>query len=100
MVVFVGDGYVKLSETTNEDVKFQTQTARESLQELQLFLEHLEISPSARTVFRSDHASNYFVLKGRLGRDKDRLVEEVRAVLDAPEDEDRYNLRPEWARGL
>ncbi|KAL3903699.1 MAG: hypothetical protein SGILL_010348 [Bacillariaceae sp.] len=97
----VDEGYEKLSTVKDgKGIQFQTQTARESLEELQVFLEHLDISPSARTIFRSDHASNYFVLKGRLGRDKDRLVREVRSVLEAPEEEDRYNLRPEWARGL
>ena len=96
----VDEGCENLSKSSEDNATFQAQSARESLQELALFLQHLDISQSARTVFRSDHASNYFVLKGRLGRDKDRLVNEVRAVLDAPEEEDRYNLRPEWARGL
>lgn len=94
------EGYHKLSTNFNTPINFQPQTARQNLQELQLFLEHLDISPSDRTVFRSDHASNYFVLKGRLGRDKDRLVNEVKSVLDATEEEARYNLRPERARGL
>lgn len=102
----IEEGYQKLVVPSNEDVEpattvlFKTQTARESLQELKVFLEHLDISPSARTVFRSDHASNYLVLKGRLGRDQQRLVAELSAVLDAPEEEDRYNLCPEWVRGL
>jgi radical SAM superfamily enzyme YgiQ (UPF0313 family) len=86
--------------TTTTTTNFQVQTARESLQELQMFLEHLTILSSSKTVFRSDHASNYLVLKGRLGRDKDRLLAELNTVLDAPEEDDRYNLRPEWARGL
>ena len=47
---------------------------------------------SAKTIFRSDHASNYFVLKGRLGRDKERLLDELRTVLAAPESDDEYNL--------
>ena len=49
------------------------------------------------TVFRSDHASNYLVLKGVLGRDKARLLAQVQAALERPE---RAGLRPEWARGL
>ena len=78
---------------------FEPLTARESLKELELFLQHTDITTN-KTVFRSDHASNYFVLKGRLGRDKAALLEQLQAVLDAPEEEDVYNLRPEWARGL
>lgn len=48
-------------------------------------------------VFRSDHASNWLVLKGTLGRDKARLLEEVRAAIAHPEG---APLRPAWARGL
>jgi len=78
---------------------FEPLTARESLRELQLLLQHTDIKTN-KTVFRSDHASNYLVLKGRLGRDKDKLLQQVTSVLEAPEEEDVYNLRPEWARGL
>ena len=42
-----------------------------------------------------DHASNWLVLKGTLGADKERLLAQVRQAIagDAP-------LRPAWARGL
>lgn len=50
-----------------------------------------------RTVFRSDHASNWLVLKGTLGADKARLLGEVRQAITAPES---AGLRPAWARGL
>jgi radical SAM superfamily enzyme YgiQ (UPF0313 family) len=49
------------------------------------------------TIFRSDHASNYLVLKGTLNKDKPRLLETVRMALDRP---DAVPLRPEWMRGL
>ena len=49
------------------------------------------------TLFRSDHASNYLVLKGTLNRDKRRLIQTVRNALDNP---GAANLRPEWLRGL
>lgn len=48
-----------------------------------------------RTVFRSDHASNYLVLKGTLGKDKAALLSQIdkaRAGL--------VPLRTEWQRGL
>jgi hypothetical protein len=79
--------------------QFQPLTPREGLQELKVFLEHLEITTD-KTIFRSDHASNYLILKGRLGRDKAKLLDELNAVLEAPEKDDVYNLRPEWLRGL
>jgi radical SAM superfamily enzyme YgiQ (UPF0313 family) len=50
-----------------------------------------------RTVFRSDHASNWLVLKGALGAEKDRLLREVRQAIDNPQS---APLRPDWARGL
>lgn len=49
------------------------------------------------TVFRSDHASNYLVLKGTLDRDKTRLLDTVRDALERP---GAAKLRPEWMRGL
>jgi hypothetical protein len=48
-------------------------------------------------VFRSDHASNWLVLKGTLGADKERLLAQVRQAIVAPEN---AHLRPAWARGL
>jgi hypothetical protein len=50
-----------------------------------------------RTVFRSDHASNWLVLKGTLGAEKDRLLKEVRHAIENPLG---AKLRPNWARGL
>jgi len=63
-------------------------------QEMETLLQGLELR---RTVFRSDHASNWLVLKGTLGAEKDRLLAQVRAALAAPE---HAPLRPAWARGL
>jgi len=62
--------------------------------EMLWLLETLELES---TVFRSDHASNYLVLKGVLGRDRARLIETVRRALERP---GTVPLRPEWARGL
>ena len=50
-----------------------------------------------RTLFRSDHASNWLVLKGTLGADKERLLAQVRAAIDAP---DAVSLRAAWMRGM
>jgi hypothetical protein len=62
--------------------------------EMQSLLEHLELD---NTIFRSDHASNYLVLKGTLNRDRQRLLATVRTALERP---GAVPLRPEWARGL
>jgi radical SAM superfamily enzyme YgiQ (UPF0313 family) len=64
------------------------------IEEMERFLSALELE---RTVFRSDHASNWLVLKGTLGADKARLLGHLRAALAAP---DNAPLRPAWARGL
>lgn len=63
-------------------------------EEIRLFLEHLDLE---RTVFRSDHASNYLVLKGTLGRDKQKMLDQVNLAISNP---GAAPLRPEWMRGL
>jgi radical SAM superfamily enzyme YgiQ (UPF0313 family) len=62
--------------------------------EMQQLLSGLELK---RTVFRSDHASNWLILKGTLGTDKERLLAQVAQAINAP---DNAKLRPAWARGL
>lgn len=63
-------------------------------QEMYWLLDELELD---NTIFRSDHASNYLVLKGILGKDKARLLAIVRAALNKP---GSVLLRQEWMRGL
>ena len=62
--------------------------------EMERFLVGLDLE---RTTFRSDHASNWLILKGTLGADKDKLLTQVRSAIAAPE---AAKLRPAWARGL
>ncbi len=62
--------------------------------EMERFLTGLDLQ---RTLFRSDHASNWLVLKGTLGADKDRLLAQVRAAIERP---DAAPLRAAWMRGL
>ena len=69
-------------------------TLHELFVEMERFLDRLELE---RTVFRSDHASNWLVLKGTLGADKARLLAQVRQAIENPE---QAHLRPAWARGL
>lgn len=69
-------------------------TLHELFVEMERFLDRLELE---RTVFRSDHASNWLVLKGTLGAEKQRLLQQVRQAVADPE---AAPLRPAWARGL
>jgi radical SAM superfamily enzyme YgiQ (UPF0313 family) len=72
----------------------------EPLDQHELFVEmerFLAVLDLKRTVFRSDHASNWLVLKGTLGTDRERLLQQVRQAIAAPE---AAHLRPAWARGL
>lgn len=62
--------------------------------EMEQFLQALELK---RTVFRSDHASNWLVLKGVLGAEKERLLRQVRTAIGHPES---ARLRADWQRGL
>jgi radical SAM superfamily enzyme YgiQ (UPF0313 family) len=78
----------------NFEGRFQPLGQTRLFEEMELLLENLELE---RTVFRSDHASNYLVLKGILGRDKEALLKQVRLALRQP---GRIPLRQEWQRGL
>lgn len=64
------------------------------IQEMGLFISKLNLES---TIFRSDHASNYLVLKGILNRDKNELMERINTVIAKPEN---AGLREEWMRGL
>ena len=67
---------------------------QELFAEMAQFLQALELK---RTVFRSDHASNWLVLKGVLGNEKERLLQEVTQAMQRPES---ARLRAAWQRGL
>jgi hypothetical protein len=62
------------------------------LRELRLFLAEAEPTDA---IFRTNHASNYLPLSGRIPRDRPRLLDVLDAALGG-----RIPLRPEWARGL
>jgi radical SAM superfamily enzyme YgiQ (UPF0313 family) len=44
------------------------------LEEMKLFISNTSLEQS---IFRSDHASNYLILKGTLGREKERMLQEI-----------------------
>jgi radical SAM superfamily enzyme YgiQ (UPF0313 family) len=67
---------------------------QELFQEMSILLQALELN---KTIFRSDHASNYLVLKGVLGKDKQQLLDKVNMAITQPQ---QIPLRQEWQRGL
>jgi radical SAM superfamily enzyme YgiQ (UPF0313 family) len=73
---------------------FRQLTQQELFTEMETLLSNLELN---KTIFRSDHASNYLVLKGILGSDKEALLSQVKLAMQKPSD---ANLRKEWQRGL
>ena len=73
---------------------FRLLEQQELFQEMKLLLNELELD---KTIFRSDHASNYLVLKGILGKDKAKLVNTVQMAI---EQSTHIPLRQEWQRGL
>ncbi len=74
--------------------EFSPLTQAELFQEMHWLLSNLCLE---KTIFRSDHASNYLVLKGILGQDKEKLLSQVNAALTKPQ---TIPLRQEWQRGL
>ncbi|MBI2281739.1 MAG: radical SAM protein [Bacteroidetes bacterium] len=62
--------------------------------EMQTFMQHLDLN---ETIFRSDHASNYLVLKGILGKDKPLFLQQIKTALNHPE---IANLRSNYQRGF
>lgn len=76
------------------DGYFSLPSQAELFNEMYTLLSHLELD---RSIFRSDHASNYLVLKGTLGKDKARLISEVEKAINHPL---QISLRKEWQRGL
>lgn len=62
-------------------------TTIELFKELRLFMENLNLD---ETIFRSDHASNSLVLKGILGRDKQKFLSQIDEAIINPNGE---NLR-------
>lgn len=73
---------------------FEPLSTIDLIEEMRLFIQNLELQ---HTIFRSDHASNYLILKGTLNRDKEDFLQRIDEALDQP---DQAGLREEWMRGL
>ena len=61
---------------------------------MEVFIANTELE---NTIFRSDHASNYLVLKGILSRDKRDFLNNIHDGITNPQ---IAGLREEWQRGL
>jgi len=57
--------------------EYEPMDPAELLKETELLISHLSLE---RTVFRSDHASNFLVLKGTLSRDKEHFLAQIKAA--------------------
>ncbi len=77
LVLFFRNGMGKVVDGFGGD--FQMLDQQGLFREMKLMLSHTELE---KTIFRSDHASNYMVLKGVLGRDKERMLSQIRSVID------------------
>ncbi|MGH1430851.1 MAG: radical SAM protein [Neptuniibacter sp.] len=73
---------------------FRMPSQRQLIEEMKVFISHLQLE---RTIFRSDHASNYLVLKGVLNKDKDKLLKMIDSAL---QQDSSVFLRSESTRGL
>ena len=74
--------------------EFEELNQFELFSEMKLFMENLNLS---ETIFRSEHASNNLVLKGVLGKDKQRFLQQIDLALEHPE---LANLRSDFLRGF
>jgi len=72
--------------------EFDELNSLELLEEAYAIIEKIELK---KTIFRSNHASNYLSLEGRFPQDKDRLLETLKRALKG-----NLSLRPEIFRGL
>jgi len=74
-----------------EKGQFQPLDKMETLQELRWLIEDI----NCRTIFRSNHASNYLPIKGNLPDDKEKILKLIDYSMKNPK-----VLRPEFLRGL
>jgi radical SAM superfamily enzyme YgiQ (UPF0313 family) len=72
--------------------RFELPDVRGLLRELQVFVTQARPTDA---LFRTNHASNYLPLAGRLPADGARMGSAIQAALEG-----RVALRPEWRRGL
>ncbi|MDO6514357.1 MULTISPECIES: radical SAM protein [unclassified Neptuniibacter] len=92
LVLFFHQGEEDFISAFGDDFVMASQ--RQLIQEMEQFITNLELE---QTIFRSDHASNYLVLKGVLNRDKEKLLSMINSALSL---DNHIPLRSESSRGL
>ena len=75
-----------------EAKKFILPNEKGLLKEMRVIIENIE---TEKTIFRTNHASNYLPLEGILSRDKKKLVKAIDLALSG-----KIPLKPEFFRGL
>jgi radical SAM superfamily enzyme YgiQ (UPF0313 family) len=79
-------------DTQVEDGDFEELTSKELLKEARDILAGLDLE---KTIFRSNHASNYLSLEGRFPKDKERLLTTLESAING-----KLRLKPEFLRAL
>jgi len=77
-----------------QEGRFELISPMDSLEELKAIVEQSSFS---NCFFSSMHASNYFSIRGKLPREKGRMIKELAYIID---NKDPSLLRPEYLRGL
>ena len=77
-----------------EEGKFILPEPLDMLREVKIVIENIDVSSGC--IFRTNHASNYLPLAGRLPNDKEKLLK----IIDQALAEGESSLRPEALRGL
>ncbi|TNF28266.1 MAG: radical SAM protein [Deltaproteobacteria bacterium] len=75
-----------------ESGRFTLPSVERMLEELRTLV---AVAAPTDAVFRTNHASNYLPIAGRLPRDRDRILAVIDQALSG-----EIALRPEWSRGL
>jgi len=84
--------YAKTYLKLDQDGGFQELEPKQLLQEAHDIILGLELK---KTVFFTNHASNYLALRGRFPQDKERFLEILQTAING-----EMRLRPEFMRGL
>ena len=74
--------------------KFSLPQPLEMLKEMKTIIEYTGVKSGC--IFRTNHASNYLAMEGRLPKDKENLLQTVDSALR----KGKSSLRPEYLRGL
>jgi radical SAM superfamily enzyme YgiQ (UPF0313 family) len=74
--------------------KFSLPQPLEMLKEMRVIIENSDVHSGC--IFRTNHASNYLALEGRLPKDKERLLQTIDSALS----QGKSSLGPEYLRGL